>query len=98
MCGFYAVAGGLVPCRGGVGWHRSRCGCGGGSMGKDEQAIGMEEGGRAKAQPSGPGGGNPATAGPGETRVRSETSENAEGRLDPSAPGETGTTPGSNAK
>jgi len=67
-------------------------------MGKDEQPGGMGEGGRAKAQPSGLEGGNPATAGPGETRVRSQTSENAEGRLDPSAPGETGTTPGSNTK
>jgi hypothetical protein len=67
-------------------------------MGRDEQAIGMEEGGRATAQSSGPEGGDPATAGPGETRVQSETSENAEGRLNPSAPGETGTTPGTNGK
>jgi hypothetical protein len=68
-------------------------------MAKDhEQAIGFEEGGEAKAQPSGVEGGNPATAGKGETRVRSETPENATGRLNPSAPGETGTTPGTNGK
>lgn len=52
--------------------------------------------GDAKAQPSGYRGNNPATAGPGETHVESTTPDNAQGRLDPSAPGETGTTPGSN--
>jgi hypothetical protein len=63
-------------------------------------AKGTMEGDRgdAKAQPSGPLGDNPATAGQGETRVRSATPENAEGELNPSAPGNTGTTPGSNAK
>jgi len=54
--------------------------------------------GDAKAQPSGPRGDNPGTAGPGETKVNSGTAENAEGRLNPSAPGETGTTPGTNQK
>lgn len=48
--------------------------------------------GDAKAQPSGPRGDNPATAGPGETHVNSGTPENAAGRVNPSAPGETGTT------
>lgn len=52
--------------------------------------------GDAKAQPSGYRGDNPATAGQGETKVESKTPDNAEKRLDPSAPGETGTTPGSN--
>ena len=50
--------------------------------------------GDAKAQPSGPLGDNPATAGSGETKVKSKTAENAEGKINPSAPGETGTTPG----
>jgi len=50
--------------------------------------------GDAKAQPSGPRGDNPATAGPGETQVSSETAENADNQINPSAPGETGTTPG----
>lgn len=50
--------------------------------------------GDAKAQPSGPRGDNPATAGPGETQVSSATSENADNQINPSAPGETGTTPG----
>jgi hypothetical protein len=67
-------------------------------MGKDEQVIGTEEGGRAKAQPSGVEGGNPATSGGDETRVQSKTPENAAGEVNPSAPGETGTTPGTNGK
>ena len=48
--------------------------------------------GDAKAQPSGPNADNPATAGSGETEVNSQTSENSDGRLNPSAPGDTGTT------
>jgi hypothetical protein len=65
---------------------------------KDQQ--GTMDGGRgdAKAQPSGPKGDNPATAGGGETKVKSGPAEQAEGRLNPSSPGDTGTTPGSNAK
>ncbi len=49
----------------------------------------------AAVEPSGPRGDNPATAGPGPTAVRSGTPENAAGHLDPSAPGNTGTTPNS---
>ncbi len=49
----------------------------------------------AKVEPSGYRGDNPSTAGPGPTGVRSETPENSEGGLNPSAPGDTGTTPGS---
>jgi hypothetical protein len=48
---------------------------------------------QAAVQPSGPRGDNPATAGPGQTGVRSSTPENAPGALNPSAPGETGTVP-----
>ncbi len=51
--------------------------------------------GDAKAQPSGPRGENPATAGRGERKVNSNTPENAERQINPSSPGETGTTPGS---
>ncbi len=54
--------------------------------------------GDAKAEPSGYRGNNSGTAGMGETHVTSATPENSTGRLDPSSPGETGTTPGSNAK
>jgi hypothetical protein len=54
--------------------------------------------GDAKAQPSGYRGENPATAGHGETEVTSNTPEKAEGQLNPSAPGNTGTTPGTTAK
>ncbi len=50
----------------------------------------------AKADPSGYRGNNSSTAGPGQTHVVSATPENAQQRLDPSAPAETGTTPGSN--
>lgn len=70
-------------------------------MADDQQTIGSEEeneANKAKAQPSGPRGDNPATAGTGETKVVSQTPENAKHRLDPSAPGSTGTTPGSNVK
>lgn len=52
--------------------------------------------GDAKAQPSGYRGNNPSTAGSGETHVESSTPDNAQKQLDPSAPAETGTTPGSN--
>ena len=54
------------------------------------------DGGDAKAQPSGYKGDNPSTGGGGETKVTSDTAEKAEQKLNPSAPGETGTTPGSN--
>ena len=47
----------------------------------------------AKAEPSGPRGDNPATAGPGPTGIRSATPENSAGHINPSAPGDTGTTP-----
>jgi hypothetical protein len=65
-----------------------------------EEHRGVIEGDRgdAKAQPSGPKGDNPATAGKGETKVSSGAAEQAEGQLNPSAPGNTGTTPGTNAK
>lgn len=46
-------------------------------------------------QPSGPRGDNPSTAGPGPTGVRSNTPENALGHLNPSAPEDGNTTPGS---
>lgn len=52
----------------------------------------------AKAQGSGPLGENPATSGSSETKVKSGTPENAEGQVNPSAPGETGTTPGTHGK
>lgn len=54
--------------------------------------------GDAKATPSGYRGNNSGTAGSGETHVTSATPENSTGRLDPSSPAETGTTPGSNNK
>jgi hypothetical protein len=51
-----------------------------------------------KEQASGPKGDAPGTAGKGETKVTSDVPEKAEGQLNPSAPGNTGTTPGTNAK
>jgi hypothetical protein len=50
---------------------------------------------KAAVQPSGPKGDNPGTAGPGQTGVRSKTPENALGHLNPSAPEDANTTPGS---
>ncbi|WP_213805541.1 hypothetical protein [Granulicella sp. dw_53] len=50
------------------------------------------------AEPSGPRGDNPGTAGPGHTGVDSPTPENAEGHLNPSAPEDANITPGSAAK
>jgi hypothetical protein len=45
-------------------------------------------------QPSGPKGDNPATAGPGPTKVSSSTPENRLGHINPSAPEDSNTTPG----
>jgi hypothetical protein len=45
-------------------------------------------------EPSGPRGDNPATAGPGPTKVQSNTPENRLGRINPSAPEDANTTPG----
>jgi hypothetical protein len=61
----------------------------------DEKQNGVEghEAG-AKAQPSGSKADTPATAGKGETKVTSGGAEQAEGELNPSSPGNTGTTPG----
>ena len=50
---------------------------------------------QAKEEPSGYTGGNPSTAGPGQTAVRSDTPENRLGHLNPSAPEDSNTTPGS---
>ena len=58
----------------------------------------MKGANEAKVEPSGPKGDNPATAGKGETKVTSDVAEKAEERLNPSSPGNTGTTPGTNAK
>jgi hypothetical protein len=45
-------------------------------------------------EPSGQKGDNPATAGPGQTRVQSGTPENKEGHINPSAPEDSNATPG----
>jgi hypothetical protein len=63
----------------------------------DEKGKMPGDRGDAKAQPSGPKGDNPATAGRGETRVHHDVPEKTEGQLNPSSPGDTGTTPGTNA-
>ena len=47
----------------------------------------------AAVQPSGPNGKNPATAGPGNTLVKSSTPENREGKINPSAPNDVNKTP-----
>jgi hypothetical protein len=49
----------------------------------------------AAAEPSGPKGDNPGTAGPGQVGVQSNTPENRLGHLNPSAPENANITPGS---
>ena len=46
-------------------------------------------------EPSGYKGENPATAGPGQTKVTTDTPEKKEGHLNPSAPEDSNATPGS---
>ena len=53
---------------------------------------------QAGVEPSGYKGGNPATAGPGQTSVRSDTPENRLGHINPSAPEDSNTTPGTGAE
>jgi hypothetical protein len=48
---------------------------------------------RHAVEPSGPKGDNPATAGPGPTKVQSNTPENRLGHINPSAPEDANTTP-----
>ena len=52
------------------------------------------QGSEHAVEPSGPKGDNPATAGPGPTKIQSGTPENRLGRINPSAPEDTNTTPG----
>jgi hypothetical protein len=49
-------------------------------------------------EPSGPRGDNPSTAGPGPTTVNSNTPENNQGHINPSAPEDANTTPGTTDK
>jgi hypothetical protein len=49
-------------------------------------------------EPSGPKGDDPSTAGPGPTKVSSNTPENNLGHINPSAPEDANTTPGSTGK
>jgi len=49
-------------------------------------------------EPSGPKGDNPSTAGPGPTAVTSNTPENSQGHINPSAPEDANTTPGTTDK
>ncbi len=49
-------------------------------------------------EPSGPRGDNPATAGPGPTNVQSTTPENRLGHINPSAPEDANTTPGTTSE
>jgi hypothetical protein len=51
----------------------------------------------ARVEPSGYRGDNPSTAGPGDTGIHSATPENSGGQINPSAPGQTGTTPDTDA-
>ncbi len=62
-------------------------------QGKNSQANPSADSGHA-IEPSGPKGDNPATAGPGPTKVSSSTPENRLGHINPSAPEDSNTTPG----
>ena len=64
-------------------------------MGQEEQAIGFDDGGSNKAQPASVEGGDSPAPGPTESQPHPKE---AEKRVNPSAPGETGTTPGTNSK
>jgi len=63
-------------------------------MGQREQAVGSDDGG-SKEQSSGAESGNSSSAGPSGTHPHAQE---AEKRVNPSSPGETGTTPGTNGK
>jgi hypothetical protein len=52
----------------------------------------------AAAEPSGPRGDNPGTAGPGNTKVQSNSPENNLGHINPSAPEDANVTPGTVGK
>jgi hypothetical protein len=75
---------------------------------KDQQATGQQANQSAPQQshensahavePSGPKGDNPATAGPGPTKVKSGTPENRLGHINPSSPEDANTTPGTPGK
>lgn len=52
----------------------------------------------AGEEPSGYRGENPSTAGSGSTGIHSSTPENAAGKINPSAPGNTGITPSTTAE
>jgi hypothetical protein len=75
--------------------HRKAWRC---DMGDEQNGRMQGDRGDANAQPSAPKGDHPGTAGTGETKVTSKVPEKAEGQINPSSPGNTGTTPGTNAK
>lgn len=52
-----------------------------------------QEGDAQGTEPSGYTGGNPSTAGPGPTKIHSNTPENKDGQINPSAPEDANTTP-----
>ncbi len=71
--------------------------------GKHSAKKAADDGGQAAddnvgQEPSGPMGDNPATAGPGKTKVNSRTPENKTGHINPSAPEDANVTPGSIAQ
>jgi hypothetical protein len=65
---------------------------------KNQTAYHQPQNSAHAAQPSGPKGDNPATAGPGPTKVQSNTPENSLGRINPSAPEDSNTTPGTSSE
>jgi hypothetical protein len=66
----------------------------GDSMSSKDQQGRDQQSNQHAVEPSGPKGDNPATAGPGPTKVQSGTPENRLGHINPSAPENANTTPG----
>ncbi len=62
---------------------------------RNDQSAGQPAPHEVGATPSGSKGDNPATAGEGKVDVKSNTSENAAGHLNPSSPEDANITPGS---
>jgi len=61
---------------------------------KNQSSVNQEVDSKYAVEPSGPQGDNPSTASSGPTKVKSSTPENRLGHINPSAPENTNTTPG----
>jgi hypothetical protein len=67
-------------------------------MDQGQSTINQEAESKHAVEPSGPRGDNPSTAGSGPTKVKSDTPENRLGHINPSAPEDANTTPGTSGE